>query len=71
MSTEVQNIDLTKPIEVEGEYPTIPTVEFTEDEWTTTHLGRCINSTHDAYLVVGVNYGTFWIPKIYVRLYNS
>ena len=51
-------------------WATLPTVEFTEDEWNTVYRGSCIDSTFYAYLVRGDGYGTFWIPKCYVRLVN-
>ena len=66
-----KNIDFTKPIlSKEDNYPTLPTVEFTEDEWNTIYKGYCIESTFYSYKVVGNNYGTFWIPKCFVRLAN-
>jgi len=66
-----QNSNFTKPMfsEVDG-FPTLPTVEFTEDEWNTVYRGSCIDSTFYSYLVSCVDYGTFWIPKCYVRLAN-
>lgn len=61
--------NFTNPVFSEKDnYPILPTIEFTEDEWTTIHLGSCIDSTFYNYLVRGDNYGTFSIPKIYVRL---
>ncbi len=68
---EKQNSNFTKPVlsAVDG-YPTLPTVEFTEDCWNTVYLGYCIDCTFDAYLVRGNGYGTFWVPKCYVRLVN-
>ena len=51
-------------------WATLPTVEFTEDCWNTVYRGCCIDSTFNAYLVRGDGYGTFWIPKCYVRLVN-
>lgn len=62
------NTDLSKPIIAEDGFPTVPTVEFTEDEWNSVHTGSCIDKTHYSYLVRGDNYGTFWIPKSHVRL---
>lgn len=63
--------DLSKPIYIDDEeFPTKLTVEFTEDGWTTTYTGSCINSTFDSYLVESSVYGRFWIPKCYVRLKN-
>ena len=69
MLKQEKNIDLSRPLisEVDG-WPTLPTVEFTEDEWNTVHRGCCIDSTFYAYLVRGDGYGRFWIPKCYVRL---
>lgn len=64
----MSNTDLTKPILTADGIPTRPTVEFTEDEWTTKHIGYCVESTFYSYLVDGRGYGRFWIPKQYVRL---
>lgn len=65
----MENINLADNIPAEdGGYPILPTVEFTEDEWNTIHIGCCIDSTFYSYLVRGHNYGTFWIPKCFVRL---
>jgi hypothetical protein len=66
-----QNGNFAKPVlsSVDG-LTTLPTVEFTEDCWNTVYRGCCIDSTFDAYLVRGDGYGTFWIPKCYVRLVN-
>lgn len=68
---EKQNSNFAKPVlsAVDG-WLTLPTVEFTEDCWNTVYRGCCIDSTFDAYLVRGDGYGTFWIPKCYVRLAN-
>lgn len=71
MSNEELNSNFAKPVlsAVDG-WATLPTVEFTEDEWNTVYRGSCIDSTFYAYLVRGDGYGTFWIPKCYVRLVN-
>jgi len=55
-------------MEQEKEYPTRPTVEFTEDEWNTVHTGYIVESTFYSHLVEGRGYGRFWIPKCYVRI---
>jgi hypothetical protein len=49
------------------EYPTVPTVMFTEDEWRTTHEGSIIKSSIYGHLVRGIGYGEFWIPKCRVK----
>jgi hypothetical protein len=68
---EKKNGNFAKPVlSAVDEFPIIPTVEFTEDCWNTVHRGCCIDSTFDAYLVRGYGYGSFWIPKCYVRLVN-
>jgi hypothetical protein len=51
-----------------NEYPTVPTVEFTEDNWNTIYTGTILQSTFYSHLVRGNGYGTFWIPKCYVRV---
>jgi len=72
MLNEEQNNNFSKPmLSVDDGWPTLPTVEFMEDGWNTVYLGCCIDSTFDAYLVRGDGYGTFWIPKCYVRLVNN
>lgn len=72
MNIKEPNINFTRPVfsEVDS-YPTLPTVEFTEDDWNTIHLGCCIDSTFYSYKVRGNNYGTFWVPKCFVRLLNN
>lgn len=65
------NINFSKPRLLSGDdYPILPTVEFTEDEWNTVHRGCCIKSTFYSYLVKGDGYGEFWIAKCFVRLAN-
>lgn len=61
-------IDFTKPIKYEDGMVILPTIEFTEDNWNTVYRGKCISSTFYSYLVDGIGYGRFWIPKCYVRL---
>ena len=64
-----ENTDFTKPIiSPDDNFPTLPTVEFTEDCWNTIYTGSCIESTHSSYLVRSSVYGVHWIPKCYVRL---
>jgi hypothetical protein len=68
---EKKNDNFTKPVlSAVDSWVTLPTVEFTEDCWNTVYRGCCIDSTFHAYLVRGDGYGTFWIPKCYVRLVN-
>ncbi len=72
ISKEQKTDNFCKPISSDDDgWPTLPTVEFTEDCWNTIYTGCCIDSTFDAYLVQGHGYGTFWIPKCYVRLYKK
>lgn len=61
--------NFAKPVisAVDG-WATIPIVEFTEDCWNTVYRGCCVDSNFYAYLVRSNGYGTFWIPKCYVRL---
>lgn len=61
-------MNLAKPISYEDGMAILPTVLFTEDDWNTVHTGCCIDSTFYSYLVRGCNYGTFWIPKCYVKI---
>ncbi len=63
------DIDFTIPIWTDG-FPTKPTIEFTEDGWNTVYKGSCVAKSPYAYLVDGMGYGRFWIPKCYVRLCN-
>lgn len=64
-------VNLAQPvISPEDGYPTLPTVQFTEDDWTTIHRGKCIDSTPLFYKVDGDGYGVFWIPKENVRIIN-
>ena len=52
----------------EDEYPIVPMVEFTEDEWTTIYEGHIVESSIYSHLVSSNKYGRFWIPKQFVRL---
>ena len=71
MSNENKNGNFAKPmLAAVDDFPTLPTVEFTEDDWNTVYRGCCIDSTFYSYLVRGDGYGTFWIPKVHVRLPN-
>lgn len=53
------------------EYPTRPTIEFTEDEWNTVYTGYIVESTFYSHLVEGHGYGRFWIPKCFIREQQS
>jgi len=59
--------DFSKPILIKG-INTIPTVEFTEDNWQTVWEGHCIESSKYSYLIRSQRYGRRWIPKSNVRL---
>lgn len=61
-------IDFTKPILSEDGFPTVPTVEFTDDEWKSIYIGKCIEKSYYSYLIESKVYGTFWIGKMSVRL---
>lgn len=63
-------MDYSKPILTDG-FPILPMVLFTEDDWNTIYEGCCVQSTFYSYLVRSYNYGTFWIPKINVKLKHS
>ena len=66
---EVQ--DFTKsipPKDPDTDFPTLPTVEFTEDNWNTVYRGYCVEKSIYSYLVHSSEYGRFWIPKANVRL---
>ena len=66
---ETNIIDFSKPIpSSEGDYPSRPSIEFTEDDWTTIYTGYCVESSIYSYLVEGGKYGRLWIPKHSVRL---
>lgn len=54
--------------EKEEEYPTRPTYEFTEDEWTTIYTGYIVESSIYSHLIHSSEYGRFWIPKENTRL---
>ena len=60
-------IDQMNSEKLVDEYPTSPTVEFTEDDWNTVHRGYIVESSTYSHLVIGHGYGRFWIPKCYVR----
>jgi len=50
------------------EYPTLPTVLFTEDEWNTTYEGCIIETSIYSYKIRSQTYGTVWIPKSNVQM---
>ena len=52
--------DFSKPLLLaDDEYPTLLTVEFTEDGWSTIYRGSCIERTIYSYKVRSDVYGTF------------
>lgn len=59
--------NLSRPVLIDG-YPTLRTVEFSDDEWNTIHEGSCVESSAWAYLIDSPTYGRHWIPKARVRL---
>ena len=62
-------MEKSKNIEIENQ--TTPTVEFTEDNWNTIYTGSIVGSSIYSYLVRSSKYGSFWIPKCYVREINK
>ncbi len=59
---------ITTLIHREDCFPTLPTVEFTEDDWTTVYTGFVSETSVYFYYVNSITYGNFWIPKQNVRL---
>ena len=43
------------------------TVKFTEDDWNTEYKGSNYEESFYCYLIKSHEYGTFWIPKNYVK----
>lgn len=43
------------------------TIKFTEDDWNTEYKGSIYEESLYSYLIKSHEYGTFWIPKNYVK----
>lgn len=48
-------------------HPSPPMVEFTEDEWNSVYTGYIQESSFYSHKIRSEIYGTFWIPKCFVR----
>ena len=65
------NTQMTENEPETDEYPVLPTVLFTEDDWNTIYEGCIIESSIYSHKIRSQDYGMFWIPKANVRLKNS